>query len=316
MAMDLVPIRVGRYRALRRMVESGQHRLVVSFGGGAVPGIAGNLALARLLEQLELREAVEQVWGTSAGAIVAGGWASGASATEVLHEVLTLDRPGAIDVDWRRLAAAMMLRPLGRELPAGLVRGDAILASIQRGIRCMTIEDCPKPVRLIAVHDDGSMRRKIFRTGCLARSIFASMSIPGIIVPRPVEDGSDETFYDGGLLEKTPLLSPLAEHTRSGERRKLLLLGTHFETDAKSVPARSFLARFLQTIYALEDVAWRLQLDEVRKRDDVTLCLLNPKFERTALFEFDRVTERFAAAHALFAESLEDARLPLTFGAS
>ena len=59
-----------RFTTLERLVKDEGHRLVVSFGGGAVPGLAGNIGLAYLLEQLDLKKHVEEVWGTSAGAIV------------------------------------------------------------------------------------------------------------------------------------------------------------------------------------------------------------------------------------------------------
>ena len=53
-----------RFKTLTRMVTGGEYRLVVSFGGGAVPGLAGNLALAHLLEQIDLKKHVEEVSST------------------------------------------------------------------------------------------------------------------------------------------------------------------------------------------------------------------------------------------------------------
>ena len=58
---------------------------------------------------------------------------------------------------------------------------------------------------------------KIFRRGKLLPAVFASMALPGIVIPQPV-DGKH--FYDGGLVEKTPLLSPIAEHGQTGDKRK------------------------------------------------------------------------------------------------
>ena len=72
--------------------------------------------------------------------------------------------------------------------------------------------------------------------------------------------------------------------------------------------------RFLQTIYAMEDVSWSYQLNEVRARDDVTLMLLNPKLQDGSLFDFNMVEENFAVSHAAFSDMLQNAKLPLTFG--
>ena len=63
------PLNPERFSALRRMILDGGHRLVVSFGGGSLPGLCGNLALARILEELELREHVTEIWATSVGTI-------------------------------------------------------------------------------------------------------------------------------------------------------------------------------------------------------------------------------------------------------
>jgi predicted acylesterase/phospholipase RssA len=294
-------------------VQDDNHRVVVTFGGGAVPGLAGNLALAHLLEQLEIKQHVEEVWGTSAGAITAGCWGSGAKVPDILDAVLTL-RHGGLDIAWTRLAWRILMRPFGGDLPDGLITGRHFKRAIRLGLACERLEDCPLPVRLIAVHDDGSMKRKVFRTGDLLRCIFASMAIPGIVSPEPVEEGAEETYYDGGLVEKTPLISPISEHVRSGDPRKLVLIGTHFDNETNKQAARGFLARFLQTIYALEDVGWRYQLEEARARDDVTLLLVNPKLEDGSLFAFDKVEDNFRISHERFADGLQNAKLALSFG--
>lgn len=314
MSLRTEPVKPARFTALRRLVEDPAHRFVVSLGGGGMPGIAGNLALVKLLEDLELRPHVEELWGTSAGAIVAGTWGSGTPPEETLEIVRSVGAPRARDVVWGRILRALLRRPLASSMPPGLVCGARIRAAIARGLRVERLENCPIPVRLIAVHDDGTMRKRVFREGDLCRCIFASMSIPGIVVPEPV-DGSGETFYDGGLAEKTPLLSPVAEHTRRGDGRRLVLIGTHFDNEPNMVPARSFLARFMQTMYALEELAWEYQLREIRQRDDVTLLLLNPRLTDGSLFDVDRLVPNLEASHAVYLDRLQNAKLSLALGA-
>ena len=70
------PLDASRYSTLLRLVRDEGNRVVVSFGGGSIPGLSGNLALARILEELEVRPHVAEVWGTSAGAVCGGGWAT------------------------------------------------------------------------------------------------------------------------------------------------------------------------------------------------------------------------------------------------
>lgn len=304
---------LARYDTLRRLVADPNKRVVVSFGGGGVPGIAANLALADLLERLDLRRHVQQIWGTSAGAVVGSGWASGSPAERILKEVRALDRRGSVDVHWRQLFLALLLRPTGRTLPDGLIGARHFASAIERGLSVETFEACPTEFRCIAVTDDGTLMRKVFRSGPLLAAVMSSMSLPGIMVPYRHPDGT--TYYDGGLIEKTPLISPIAEHDRKGDGRELLLIGTHFDNEASKVAARGFLARFVQTLYAMESVAWDYQLAEARQRKGVTLLLLNPHLDDSSLFDFGKVDANFAHGFAAFADRLQNAKLAYALGA-
>jgi predicted acylesterase/phospholipase RssA len=304
-----------RYGTLRRLVEDGRHRFVVAFGGGSIPGLCGNLALARILEELDLRGRVAEIWGTSAGAVVGSGWASGTAALEILELVRSLDRRGAVDFSRLRLALALLasLWPLRRPLPDGLIGGAQFRATIEAGLRVATFEECEIPFRCIACTSDGRAQRKVFRRGPLLPAIFASMTIPGIIAPQPVgDDGA--LYYDGGLVEKSPLLSPIAEHARLGDGRKLLLLCTHFSNDKAQAHRGGFHRRFLDTVYALEDLAWSYQLDQARARQDLVLLLLNPHLDDPAMFGFGRADANYALAFERFADVLQDAKIARTFG--
>ncbi|MEM7199491.1 MAG: patatin-like phospholipase family protein [Planctomycetota bacterium] len=313
MTASAQPLDPARYTTLRRLVQDDQHRLVVSFGGGSMPGICGNTAFAQILEELGLRPSVEEVWGTSAGAVVGGGWATGSDAIRILELTRELGRRGAVDVGLVKLVLSVMASrwPIRRPMPDGVVRGKNFWRTIEAGLAVDTFEQCPTPFRCIAVADDGSMRRKVFRRGPLLPAIFASMSIPGVIVPRPLPDG--ESYYDGGLVEKTPLLSPIAEHARSGDRRKLLLLCTHFAGESPG-PAKGFHNRFLTTLDALENLAWDYQLKEARAREDTQLLLLNPRIQTSGLFDFTKTDEVYLAAREAFAAQLQDAKITQTFG--
>ncbi|MCH8506813.1 MAG: patatin-like phospholipase family protein, partial [Ectothiorhodospiraceae bacterium] len=280
----------GDYGVLRRLVDSEENRLVVSFGGGAVAGLCGNIALAALIEELGLRESVDEIWGTSAGAIVGGCWATGTPASYLLETITQVSPRAAIDVSYAALLTALLLRPFGRPLPDGLIRGRRLAETVDKGLRIKDFENCPTPFRCIACSDDGLNRRKIFRRGPLLPAILSSMTLPGILMPRPRLELEDCGYLDGALLEKTPLISPIAEHLRSGDARKLLLLATHFGGDERRTPACGFVQRFIQTIYAVEDVLWDYQLKEARHRyrEVVSLVLLNPHIVEPSLFDLSR----------------------------
>ncbi|MBI4878065.1 MAG: patatin-like phospholipase family protein [Planctomycetes bacterium] len=308
------PLERARYETLLRMAADPKHRLVVSLGGGSLPGVCGNLALLSILEELHLRGRVEEVWGTSAGAAVGGPWAAGASAAEIHALARKLDRPGTIDVPWLKLALAFLKKPFGGTLPDGLVKGEKIAAVVRAALKVESFEQCAIPFRCIACTDDGYARRRVFRRGPLFPAIFASMTLPGIVMPPALAAGQESGYYDGGLVEKTPLLSPIAEHGRSGDERRLLVIATHYGNDNRRQRESGFLNRFLQSMFALEDLAWSYQLAEARARRDVALILLDPRIDDPELFNFANLERNYVIARQQFREALEDARIGLTFG--
>jgi len=309
----LAPLDPERYTALMRLVAAPQHRIVASFGGGSVPGLCGNLAFGKILEELGIDAHVDEVWGTSAGAAIGGPWASGTPIDRVYESVASLNRKGSVDVPWARLAIALLLKPFGHKLPNGLIRGEYFARAIDNALTAKTFEDCPRPFRCIACTDDGRCMRKVFRRGPLLSAIFQSMSIPGIVIPRQ-HDGEETGFYDGGLVEKTPLISPIAEHNRRHPDKKLILIGTHFGNDPRPSAASGFLMRFLVSINALENLAWEYQIREVRETPNVDLLILNPRIDDPALFDFSRVERNYLRAREVLSDTLQNAKLALAFG--
>jgi predicted acylesterase/phospholipase RssA len=310
------PLDPARYATLTRLVSDPDTRAVVSFGGGSLAGLCGNLALAQILEELGLRPRVAEIWGTSAGAIIGGGWSTGTSPLAILDLVRSLDRRGALDFSILRFSLAMLASvwPLRRPVPDGLLRGSAFLSTIDAGLAVKTFEECPTPFHCIACSDDGHGRRKVFHSGPLLPAIFASMSLPGIVVPQAVpQDG--HCYYDGGLVEKTPLLSPIGAHFARGDGKKLLVLATHFGTEAFEGVARGFHLRFLTSINALENLLWDYQLKEARARAQVSVSILNPRLGEPKMFDFSRTDRNYLAARERFAQQLQNAHIAFTFGA-
>jgi predicted acylesterase/phospholipase RssA len=309
---DEAPLEPHRYTSLHRLATDPGHRLVLALGGGSVPGICGNVALVRLLEELDLREHVAEIWGTSAGAVVGGGWASGAPALRILDLTKGLDRRGVMDYCYLKIAKALLLRPFGARLPDGLIHGRHLAATIEAGLRVQTFEECPIPFRCIACTDDGRGRRHVFRRGPLLPAILSSLSLAGFIMPRK-QEGEECGYYDGGLVEKTPLISPINEHVRLGETRKLILLGTHFASEQHR-PATGFFDRYLQALEVQENLNWEYQAAAARQHPGTVLMMLKPRFESAQHFNFGRADEYYVAARRCFRDLLQNAKLALTFG--
>lgn len=130
--------------------------------------------------------------GSSAGALVAGAWASGLDAPVLARELMQLERAHF----WDPYPGLGLLRGrLFRE------RLDSILPSAR-------FEDCRAPVA-VSVFDLLSRSTRVLNEGALAPAIHASCAVP--LMFHPVRyDG--RLLYDGGVLDRPGLAGmPLSE---------------------------------------------------------------------------------------------------------
>lgn len=201
-----------------------------------------------------------------------------------------------------------------RSLPDGFFGSIRLGKIIDAGLSAKTFEDCTIPFRCIACSDDGEARRRIFHQGPLLPAIRASLSMPVFMLPPPPPDGETTVYYDGGLVEKTPLISPIAEHLRSGDPRKMVILATHFGTEARPTRARGFLQRMVQVIDTMENKLWDYQLAEARSHGGPTLLLLNPHLTPASNFDISRLEAYYLQARKAFLDALQNARIAMTLG--
>jgi NTE family protein len=303
-----------RFAILRRTFENEGNRVVVSFGGGGLSGFCGNLALVGFLEALGLRRFVREIWGTSAGAIVGASWATGMEIDQMLPIVRSLEKRRILDIGWTRLARGVLLRTFGGGTPDGLLRGRRLRAMIDEGLLVKTFEECPIPFRCIAASDDGRSQRKILHEGRLLPAIYSSLALPGLFMPWPGARGEAGCYQDGGLVEKTPLLSPIREHQKCGDPRRLVLLATHFADESPRRRATGFLSRFVSALFALQELVWQYQLREAREHENLLLVVVNPHLDEGSLFEVSRIPRLYLAGRMAIAEQLQDSNLSMSFG--
>lgn len=310
------PCDAAQYRVLRRLAANPDTHLAISFGGGSVPALAANTALAALLEELDLRPHVREIWGTSAGAVTGAGWASGCNTAEMLERLEQLNWPGALDFSrWDFISRSLLGLTRWGRLPEGLIAGRHYRESIEAGLKVATFEECAIPFRAIACTDDGRARKVIFRKGPLVNAIMASMCLPGVL--RPVQDWNGEPYgyFDGGIVEKTPLLSIIDEHTRQMRPGRLLVICTHFTlTDRRQTP-RSFLQRFISATLHMGDLIWEAQMERARAAPGCKFIVLNPHLQEGSDFDFSYIRNNYLAARQQFKEQLSNAGLGKRFDA-
>jgi len=123
--------------------------------------------------------------GSSAGALVAGAWAAGVSATALRDELLALRREHFWDPG----------------LGFGLLRGELFRQKLGALLPAKTFDACRAPVA-ISVYDVFQARTRVLTDGHLVHAICASCAVPVLFQPAWV-DG--RPLLDGGIADRPGL---------------------------------------------------------------------------------------------------------------
>jgi NTE family protein len=192
-------------------------RIGLALSGGGAKGGA-HAGVLQVLE--ELRVPVDCIAGTSVGAMVGGGYASGLSAAEVLDFVHGVDWPGVVSgVGHRELAPIERKRAasgFSNDLEFGISRRklvmpgrvvpstdlEILLRNFVAKTRATTDFDLlPIPFRAVAT-DMLSGEMFAIEGGDLATAMYASMAVPGAFSPLVTEE---HVLVDGGLVRNLPV---------------------------------------------------------------------------------------------------------------
>ncbi len=197
--------------------EHDRLRVGLVLGGGGARG-AAHIGVLKELERLQIP--VDAIVGTSMGAVVGGLYAAGVSADELEIIVMTMDwglalsdSPRRRDLSFRRkqddvrypVDLELGVRDGEMVLPKGLVQGhnlDLVLQELTANVAHISNFDAlPIPFRAVAANIETG-EEYVMASGNLARSIRASMSVPGLIAPTLL-DGN--LLVDGGIVANLPV---------------------------------------------------------------------------------------------------------------
>ncbi len=157
----------------------------LALGGGSARGFA-HIGILRVLQAEGI--SIDCVAGTSIGAIVGSMYA--AERLPKVEEFLQ-------DFDWKDMT--LLLDPL---LPvSGLLGGKRIEKLFRSFLGELVIEDFPKPFAAVAV-DVATGGEVVLTTGDAVKAVRASMSIPGVFTPVPL---NDRLLVDGGMVNPIPV---------------------------------------------------------------------------------------------------------------
>lgn len=179
--------------------RGGGPRIGLALGGGGARGFA-HIHVIEAISEMGFRPSVMS--GTSIGAIMATGYATGIEATEVRDYAERL-------VGSHRDAIKMLVakRPMGllelfdfRKSSGAILKGQAILdlalpELMQHSFSTLTI-----PTKVVAT-DFYGRRQKVFGDGALRPALAASIALPSLFAPVEI----DGRFYvDGGMTNPLP----------------------------------------------------------------------------------------------------------------
>jgi len=190
--------------------------LVLS-GGGARGG--AHLGIIKAFERHNIP--IDAIVGTSMGSFVGGLYASGMSSSEIERALTTMDWTKVITFDYDRTQIPFRRKKLQRAFPGnamvginkdseivlgtGLFKRQMMLKYLKEatyGVKNIKhFDDLRIPFRSVASRlEDGATI--VLREGSLAKSIYASLAIPGGFDPITI---NGEVLVDGGVADNLPL---------------------------------------------------------------------------------------------------------------
>ncbi len=263
---------------------------LVLAGGGAKGG--AHVGVLKVLE--ELRVPIDCIAGTSMGALVGGGYASGQSATEIEKFINGIDWEAVVGgkgrrplepIEQKRLATAA-----NTTLELGLRDGEVVTASglansaaiddllrsyVARSRLVADFDKLPIPYRAVAT-DMITGDMVVLDHGDLANAMRASMAIPGAFSP-VVGDGY--ILSDGGMVRNIPV--DVARNT-CAEIVIVVNLVEPPATAERLVQATQLLSRSMDVMFEVNEKIQLQSLTEQDIRIDVPMGdITTSDFDRT-----------------------------------
>jgi NTE family protein len=272
-------------RTLRRIRElayaqqapATRPRLGLALGGGFARGIA-HLGVLNVLEENGLRP--DCLGGTSAGSLIAAGYASGTPLPELTRLVRS--------VRWRDFARWRVSR-------MGLASNERMESFIRRFFRSRRFEDLRIPLVVVAT-DLVSGQAVAFTSGDLATALRASCAYPGLFEPVRL-NGS--LLADGGLVWSVPT-GPVAQ--LGAELVTAVWLGTGGNGPSEPRSVLEVLSRSFTIAAQAGETLWRDHAD----------LIIEPPVGHFRWDDFDRADELIRAGEQAARQALPRLRALLT----
>jgi predicted patatin/cPLA2 family phospholipase len=260
---------------LNRYCHQPNTKRVLALAGGGAKGLVGNYCVVYLLDQLNLMQYFDEIWGVSAGSIIGAAYCSHIKPIELLEFLTTVKN-----------------RDFFQFTLEGALKGDGFLKSakihdfIEKMLHCEKMEACPKPFYALAVEFDETQEKiKVFDSGSLADAVVASMSVPDIFEPIEI---NGKYYVDGGLIENTPSVSILKRYKDQHDSRNLAIFGTCFGEEHFHPSHRTLLKKATNLLGVYRYQLQLEQVERVRATQNCEMTMINLDIEINRM-EFSRM---------------------------
>lgn len=158
------------------------NKFSLALGGGWARGLA-HIWVIRILESLQMTPVA--ISGTSMGAIIWALLALWKTSDDMEAIISKINFVSLVDID----------------LKEGILKGRKIEKLLDHLFESKSFADCQIPLSIVAT-DINTWERVIFTKGRLSEAVRASLSLPGIFVPKKI---GDHELVDGGLTNNLPI---------------------------------------------------------------------------------------------------------------
>lgn len=174
-------------------------RIGLALGGGSARGLA-HIPMLEVFDELGLKPQV--IAGSSIGALIGAGYASGMSAQDIREHTLMVlsNRIGAVRYLFGAKRARISDLLSLRNIASVQFAGERLISLVLPESVAARVEDTLIPLKIITT-DYEDRREQVITHGPMARAIAASIAIPGIIRATSI-DG--RLLVDGGVTNPVP----------------------------------------------------------------------------------------------------------------
>lgn len=283
---------------LEERMKNDRPKIALVIGAGGVK-CAAALGVYHVLQQNKL--AVDLIVGCSGGSIYASFLALGLSAAEAEQVVSRLWTAEITQVKNKSGYLQALLPRNGRFKQTFALRDDRlILERLEAAFGTCQIEETAIPL-LINATDFDSGQGKVFRNGSMVDAIRASIAIPSIFQPWPI----DNTFYSDGILS-----NPLPIDVAAQEGADIIIAIGFSLPLPRRVNNSSRFNLHVNSIITNNLMQSKIALCE--NAFGVDLLVLKPAFEeKVRVFDTDKLPSIIAAGEQAIYQQLDwlEARL-------